>query len=113
MSSGSFKNVIYKLCIYQPIGKMVTVLTNSAGDWGSITGQVIPKTQKMVLDTSLLNTQNYKVQIKSKIGNPGKGEVLSLTVAIKREAFRSVSTTVSQLTYAFTNHKYLIYMNYP
>ena len=31
---------------------------------GSIPGQVIPKTLKMVLDTSLLNTQQYKVCIK-------------------------------------------------
>ena len=27
------------------------------GNWGSFPGQVIPKTQKMVLDTALLNTQ--------------------------------------------------------
>ena len=31
---------------------------------GSIPGQLIPKTQKMVLDISLLNTQHYKVHIK-------------------------------------------------
>ena len=37
------------------------------GDLGSIPGPVIPKTQKMVLDTSLLNTQHYKVWIKSKV----------------------------------------------
>ena len=28
---------------------------------------VIPKTQKMVLDDSLLNTQHYKVRIKRKV----------------------------------------------
>ena len=28
---------------------------------------VIPKTQKMVLDATLLNTQNYKVRIKGKV----------------------------------------------
>ena len=37
------------------------------GDLGSIPGQVIPKTLKMVLDTSLLNTQQYKVCIKGKV----------------------------------------------
>ena len=37
------------------------------GDWVSIPDQVIPKTQKMVLDTSLLNTQHYKVQIKGEV----------------------------------------------
>ena len=33
----------------------------------SITGRVIPKTQNMVLDTTLLNTQHYKVRIKGKV----------------------------------------------
>ena len=37
------------------------------GDWDSIPGRVIPKTQKMLLDTSLLNTQNYTVCIKGKV----------------------------------------------
>ena len=32
------------------------VLVNGPGDQGSIPGRVIPKTQKMVLDASLLNT---------------------------------------------------------
>ena len=41
-------------------------LANGSEDQGSIPGWVIPKTQKMVLDTSLLNTQHYKVRIKSK-----------------------------------------------
>ena len=31
---------------------------------GSIPGCIIPKTLKMVLDTTLLNTQHYKVRIK-------------------------------------------------
>ena len=31
---------------------------------GSISGRVIPKTQKMVPDAALLNTQYYKVRIK-------------------------------------------------
>ena len=46
-----------------PIAIMVRVFANGPGDWGSISGQVIPKTQKMVLDASLLNTQHYKVWI--------------------------------------------------
>ena len=37
------------------------------GDLGSVPGLVIPKTQKMVLDASLFNTQHYKVQIKGKV----------------------------------------------
>ena len=39
----------------------------SPGDLGSILGRVIPKTLKMVFDTSLLNTQQYKVRIKGKV----------------------------------------------
>ena len=50
------------------IGLVGRVFTNGSGDWGSISGLVIPKTQKMVLDTSLLKTKRYKVRIK------GKGE---------------------------------------
>ena len=38
------------------------------GDPSSIPGCIIPKTQKkIVLDTSLLNTQQYKVHIKGKV----------------------------------------------
>ena len=48
-------------------GIMVRVFANGRGDLGSISGQVIPKTQKMVLDATLLNTQQYKVRIKSKV----------------------------------------------
>ena len=43
------------------------VFANGLGDLGSIPSQVIPKTQKMVLDASLLNTQQYKVGIKGKV----------------------------------------------
>ena len=47
---------------------MVRVFANGPGDLGSISSQVIPKTQKMVLDASLRNTQHYKVGIKGKVG---------------------------------------------
>ena len=36
-------------------------------DMGSLPGRVIPKTLKVVLDTSLLNTQQYEVRIKGKV----------------------------------------------
>ena len=49
------------------IGLAVRVFANDPGDLGSIPGRVIPKTQKMVLDASLLNTQHYKVRIKGKV----------------------------------------------
>ena len=48
------------------IGLVGRVFTNGPGDLGSILGHVIPKTLKMVLDTSLLNIQQYKVRIKGK-----------------------------------------------
>ena len=43
------------------------VFANGPGNLGSIPGYVIPKTFKMVLDTSLLITQQYKVCIKGKV----------------------------------------------
>ena len=49
------------------IGLAVRVFANGLGDLGSIPGRVIPKTQKMELDASLLNTQHYKVRIKGKV----------------------------------------------
>ena len=43
------------------------VFANGPGDLGSIPDHVIPKTLKMGLDTSFLNTQQYKVCIKGKV----------------------------------------------
>ena len=51
----------------QLIGQVSKVFANGPGDLGSIPGWVIPKTLKMVLVTSLLNTQQYKVHIKGKV----------------------------------------------
>ena len=59
--------VLYLLSLYRLIGLVGRVVTNGLGDMGSIPGRVIPKTQKMVLDTALLNTQQYKVRIKGKV----------------------------------------------
>ena len=55
------------VCVTKSISLAVRMLANGLGDQGSIPGRIIPKTQKMVLDTSLLNTQNYKVWIKGKV----------------------------------------------
>ena len=49
------------------LGLVGRVFANGLGDLGLIPGRVIPKTLKMVLDTSLLNTQQYKVCIKGKV----------------------------------------------
>ena len=43
------------------------VFASGPGDLCSIPGRVIPKTQKIVLDATLLNTQHYKVKIKGKV----------------------------------------------
>ena len=55
------------VCVDQFIGLMRRVFANGPGDLGSIPGRVISKTLKMVLDTSLLNTRQYKVRIKGKV----------------------------------------------
>ena len=53
------------------IGLVTRVFAYGPGDRDSISGRVIPKTLKMILDTSLLNTQHYKVRIKGK-GEPSR-----------------------------------------
>ena len=58
---GPLANTLTIVC---PVGR---VFVNGPGDLGSILGRVIPKTFKMVLDTSLLNTQQYKVRTKGKV----------------------------------------------
>ena len=51
----------------QLIGPVGIVFTNGPWDLGLIPGLVIPKTLKLVLDTSLLNTQRYKGHIMGKV----------------------------------------------
>ena len=63
----------------QDIGLGVRVFANGPGNLGSIPGRVIPKTQKMVLDASLLNTQHYKVRIKGKVEQSREGVAPSPT----------------------------------
>ena len=52
----------------------------------------------MALDTSLLNTQQYKVRIKGKV-EQSRGLVAIGVVAIEKGAFWSPSTTVANFTY--------------
>ena len=54
------------------INIMVRVFANSLRDWVSISGWVIAKTQKIVLDAFLLNMQHHKVWIKGNWSNPKK-----------------------------------------
>ena len=64
---------------YWAIGLVSRVFTNGPRDPGSIPGWIMPNTQKIVLDTSLLNTQYYKVHIKGKVEQSRKGVVPSPT----------------------------------
>ena len=64
--------------VYRLIDLVGRVFTNDPGDQGSIPGRVIPKTLKIVLDASLLNTQQYKVRIEW--SNLGKGVAPSSTL---------------------------------
>ena len=61
-SRSPLDKIINKNCV-----TAVRVFANGPGDLGSIPGRVIPKTLKMVLDTTLLNTQHYKVRFKGKV----------------------------------------------
>ena len=83
---------------YRLIGLMGRVFANGPGDLGSIPGCVIPKTLKMVLDTSLLNTQQHKGRIKGKVEQLRERSSAPLhlgVVAIEKGAFWSLSTTVA------------------
>ena len=67
---------------------MVRVFANGLGDLDSIPGRVMPKTQKMVLDASLLNTQRYKVRIKDKVEQSReRSSALLGLVVIEKGAF--------------------------
>ena len=81
---------------------MGRVLTNGPEDLGSIPGRVISKTLKVVLDTSLLNTQQYKVCIKGKVEQPRERSSAPLhlgVVSIEKGYFGWPSTTVANFTF--------------
>ena len=62
-----FNNILPAVGINRFIGLEDRLFGYCQGDLGSIPGHVIPKTLKVVLDTSLLNNQQYKVRIKGKV----------------------------------------------
>ena len=72
---------------------MSRAFANGPGDWGSIPGRVIPKTQTMVLDATL----HYKVRIKGKVEQSREWSSAPHlgVVAIEKGAFRSLSTMVA------------------
>ena len=60
-------------------GISVGVFANALRDLGLISGQVISKTHKMVLNPFLLNTQQYKVRMKDKVEQSREKVAPSLT----------------------------------
>ena len=78
---------------------------NDPRDRCSISGRIIPKTPKMGLDASLVNTQHYKVPIKGKVGQYreiSSSFLLHLgVVANEKGAFGSPSTTNANFTFFF------------
>ena len=78
---------------------MSRVSANGPGDRGSIPSRVIPKTQKMVLDATLLNTQHYKVGAKCKVEQSREKSSNLSIVAIEKGAFESPSTKVANNTF--------------
>ena len=74
---------------------VLQTFANGPGDYGSIPGQVIPKTQKMVHDATLSI-------IRQRSSNPGKGVVPSLhfsVIANEKGAFGLPSTSVTNFTF--------------
>ena len=83
------------------------MFANGSGDLGSIPGQVIPKTLKMVLNTSLLNTQQYKVYIEDKV-EQSREKSSKIIWAMLQANFKIILYTYTH-TYICANKKY-IYM---
>ena len=71
-------SIIY-VYIYIYLCLVGRVFANDPGDLGSIPGRVIPKTLKMVLDISLLNTHNIRCISRVKWSNQEKGVAPSPT----------------------------------
>ena len=91
------------------------MFANDSGDGGSIQGRIIPKTQKMVLDTSLFNTQQYKVRIEGKVeqSRERSGALPRHlgVVAIEKAAFWSPSTTFANLAELLEIEMFSLWLN--
>ena len=83
---------------------MVWVFTNDPGDWVSIPGWVILKTQKWYLMPTCLTLSilRYGSRVSKVIQGKEKYPLLHLgVVAIEKGAFRSSLTMASQLIYIY------------
>ena len=98
-----------------PLGQMSWEFANGPEDRGSISGRVIPKTLKMVLDNSFLNTQQYKERIKGKVEQfRERSSALPQhldVVAIENGAFWSSSAKVANKS-SCTNNMHNILNNH-
>ena len=71
---------MYKKDLNRAIGLMSRVFANGLGDRCPTLDRVILKTQNMLLDAALLNTQHYKVSIKGKEQSREWSSTLSYTL---------------------------------
>ena len=81
------------------IGPVGGVFANGPGDLGSIPVRIIPQTFKIVLGNSLFNIQQYKVRIKGKLEQSGKGVAPSPTPRCCSYWKGSLLTSVANFTY--------------
>ena len=72
---------------------MSRVFANGPEDRGSIPGRVMQKTQNILLDAALLNTQHYIVNIKGKVKQSRKLVALSSTPRCSSYWKRSLRVT--------------------
>ena len=82
--------------------------SNRPEDRDSIPGRVIPKTKKMVIEVTLLNTQHYKVSIKRKVEQSREWSTALPNVSVLSLLKRSPSTKFTNFTYFL----YEIWTNY-
>ena len=109
ISSSGRSNDVYVIkgiptCLLnRSIGLVVRVFANNPEERSSILGRVIPKTQKMILDASLLNTQHYTIWIKGKVEQSRESSSPPSrhldVIAIEKGAFESPSTMVANFTF--------------
>ena len=92
---------------------MIRVFANGPGDRGSILGWVIPKTQKMVPEASLLNTHHYKVSIKGKVEQSRERSSPPLhlgVLAIEKGDFGLPSTKVANFTLLIDRDNFAVWI---
>ena len=87
------------MCVNWLISLVGRVYANGPGYLGSVPSHIISKTLKMVLDTSLLNTQQYKVRVKGKVEQSREKSSTRSVVAIEKGAFGLPLTMVVNFTY--------------